>query len=312
MKEFYFPVRSNTKIHCCQWLPEGKPRGVIQIVHGIAEYAARYDSLAKAFTERGFLVVAEDHMGHGGSISEQIPQGCIAGGWMAAISDTYRLMQMTKEEYPDLPYVIYGHSMGSFMTRTLLYTYPDAGLSGAVISGTGWMPKAVLEAGRAVCAAEGRRLGKNSSSPLVTKLSFGSYNKAFENPRTSVDWLSRSDAEVDKYIADPLLGFDASIGLTREMLGGMLMNENKRNLDKMPKELPVFFVSGDMDPVGGNGKGVRQTFEAFQAAGMRNLQLKLYPGGRHEMHNEINRDELIRDVLDFLEKLAPQPESTGR
>ena len=114
MKEFYFPVRKNTRIHCCQWIPDGRPRGIIQIVHGIAEYAARYDELAKVFTAHGFVVAAEDHMGHGGSISEEIPQGCFADGWLTAVSDTYRLMQMTKEEYPDLPYILYGHSMGSF------------------------------------------------------------------------------------------------------------------------------------------------------------------------------------------------------
>ena len=303
MKEFYFPVRKNTRIHCCQWLPEGKPRGIIQIVHGIAEYAARYDELAAVFTEHGFVVVAEDHMGHGNSISEEIPQGCFADGWLTAVSDTYRLLQMTKEEYPDLPYIIYGHSMGSFMTRTLLYTYPDAGLAAAVLSGTGWMPKPVLKSGRAICLLEGRRKGWNASSPTIDKLMFGSYNKGYENPRTPVDWLSRDEKEVDKYIADPLLGFSASIGLAREMLGGMLMNEEKENLEKMPKTLPVLFVSGDKDPVGGNGKGVRQTYEAFRAVGMQDVRIKLYPDARHELHNELNRKELHADVLAFLDEV---------
>lgn len=302
MKEFYFPVRNNTRIHCCQWVPEGKPRGILQLVHGIAEYAARYDELAKVFTDHGFVVVGEDHMGHGGSISKDIPQGCFAEGWLTAVSDTYRLMQMTKEEYPDLPYVIYGHSMGSFMTRTLLYTYPDAGLKAAVLSGTGWMPKLVLKSGRAVCRMEGRK-GMNETSATVDRLMFGSYNKGYENPRTPFDWLSRDDAEVDKYIADPLLGFSASVGLSYEMLGGMLMNEDKKNLEKMPKDLPVLFVSGDKDPVGSNGKGVTQAYEAFKAVGMKDVTLKLYPGGRHEMHNETNRAELHADVLAFLDRV---------
>ena len=132
---------------------------------------------------------------------------------------------------------------------------------------------------------------------------FGSCNKGYENPRTPVDWLTRDEAEVDKYIADPLLGFSASIGLAREMLGGMLMNQEKENLDKMPKNLPVLFVSGDKDPVGSNGKGVQQTYEAFWAAGMQNLRLKLYPDARHEMHNELNREELHADVLAFLDEV---------
>ena len=303
MKEFYFPVRKNTRIHCCQWIPDGKPRGVIQIIHGIAEYAARYDDLANVFTTHGFVVVAEDHMGHGSSISEEIPQGCFADGWLTAVSDSYRLLQMTKEEYPDLPYIVYGHSMGSFMTRTLLYTYPDAGLTAAVISGTGWMPKSVLKSGRAICLLEGRRKGMNATSPTIDKLMFGSYNKGYENPRTPVDWLTRDEKEVDKYIADPLLGFSASIGLAREMLGGMLMNEEKDNLAKMPKNLPVLFVSGDKDPVGSNGKGVRQTYEAFKSAGMQDVRIKLYPDARHELHNELNREELHSDVLAFLDEV---------
>ena len=303
MKEFYFPVRNNTRIHCCQWTPEGKVRGVIQIVHGIAEYGARYDELARVFTDHGFVVVADDHMGHGGSISEEIPQGCFAEGWRTAVSDTYRLLRMTKEEYPDAPYFLYGHSMGSFMTRTLLYTYPNAGLSGAVISGTGWMPPVVLKTGRAVCRMEAKKKGESSTSPLINKLMFGSYNKGFENPRTPFDWLSRDEKEVDKYIADPLCGFDASIGLAREMLGGMLMNQDKKNLDKMPKDLPILFVSGEADPVGGNGKGVRQAYDAFRKAGMTDVAIKLYPEGRHEMHNEINREELHADVLAFLDRV---------
>ena len=300
MKEFYFPTRGETRIHCCQWLPAGRPRAVIQLVHGIAEYAARYDSLANVFTAHGFAVVAEDHMGHGGSISQQIPQGCFAGGWSAAVSDIYRLMQITREEFPDLPYVLYGHSMGSFLTRTLLYTWPDAGLCAAILSGTGWMPKFVLRAGQAFCRVEGRRKG-NCGSAAVSKLMFGAYNKGYAHPRTPVDWLTRDEAEVDRYLADPLLGFDPSPGLACEMLGGMRQNENAANLAKMPKALPVLFVSGEEDPVGGNGKGVRQTCAAFRAAGMRNVQLKLYPGARHEMHNEQNRQELYEDVLAFLD-----------
>lgn len=195
----------------------------------------RYDTLAKVFTEYGYVVVAEDHMGHGKSISIQIPKGCFADGWMAAVSDTYRLTQLTKEEYPDLPYVFYGHSMGSFMTRTLLYTYPNADIKAAVISGTGWIPKPVLMTGRPVCTAEGRRKGMNNTSPMINKPMFGSYNKDLENPRTPVDWLSRDDVEVDKYIADPLLGFDASIGLAKAMLGGMLMNEDKKTSSGCPR-----------------------------------------------------------------------------
>ena len=311
MKEFFFPARKDAQIHCCQWVPAGKPRGIVQIVHGIAEYAARYDALAQVFADHGFVVAAEDHMGHGKSISEQIPQGCFDGGWLAAVSDTYRLLQMTKEEYPDLPYILYGHSMGSFMARTLLYTYPEAGLRACVLSGTGWMPKAVLKGGRAVCLLEGKRKGMDNPSPAIDKLMFGAYNKGFDHPRTPSDWLSRDEAEVDKYLADPLLGFSPSIGLAREMLGGMLMNEDRKNLAKMPKDLPVLFLSGDKDPVGGNGKGVQLAWSAFVEAGMTDVRLKLYPDGRHEMHNELNREEVYADVLAFFDDVLEKEEVRG-
>ena len=303
MKEFFFPARKDTRIHCCQWVPEGNPRGIIQLVHGIAEYAARYDELAKVFTDHGFVVVGEDHMGHGGSISEQIPQGCIAEGWLTAVSDTYRLMQMTREEFPDLPCILYGHSMGSSMARTLLYTYPEVGLKAAVLSGTSWYPKLILKSGQGVCAIEGKRKGMDSTSATVDKMLFGSCNKGFAVPRTPFDWLNRDEDEVDKYMADPLLGFSPSIGFAREILGGLLMNEDTANLEKMPKDLPVLFVSGDKDPIGGNGKGVRQTYEAFKAAGMRDVRIKLYPDARHELHKEINRHELHADVLAFLDEV---------
>lgn len=300
MKAFSFPTRKNTAIHCCQWLPDGKPIAILQLVHGISEYAARYDALARMFTARGFVVTAEDHMGHGASISADIPQGCLEGGWSAAVSDTYRLTKLTREEFPDLPYVLYGHSMGSFLVRTLLYTYPDADLRAVVLSGTGWEPKPVLQAGRAVCQAAARRVGWDHPSHTVDKLMFGSYNKGYPAPRTPMDWLTRDEAEVARYLRDPLLGASPSVRLAYEMLGGMLRNEDRKHLENMPKDLPVLFISGASDPVGGNGKGVRRTCAAFRAAGMRNVTCKLYPDARHELHNEYNREEVYADVLAFL------------
>lgn len=302
MKEFFLPSLGKGNIHCCKWEPEGEVRGVVQIVHGIAEYAARYDAIARFLNANGFVVVGDDHMGHGGSIGEDTVQGYFYGGWLNAVDDTMCLYKKTKEEYPDKPYFIYGHSMGSFMARTILYRYPDAGFAGALISGTGWQPKMVLSLGISVCKAQAKKLGDTSTSPTVKKLMFGGYNKAYDNPRTDVDWLSRDTAVVDAYIADPLCGFDATIGLSEAMLEGMKMNEDEKNLAKMPKKLPVYFFSGSMDPVGGNGKGVRAAADAFRKAGMEDVTMKLYPDGRHEMHNETNKEEVWNDILAFLNK----------
>lgn len=301
MKEFFLKSLGKGRIHCCKWVPEGAARGIVQIVHGIAEYAGRYDEVAKFLNAHGFVVVAEDHMGHGGSISDDTVQGYFYGGWLNAVDDTMSLFKQTKSEYPELPYFIYGHSMGSFITRTILYRYPDAGFAGALISGTGWQPKLILKLGLSVCKSQAKKHGETGVSPTVQKLMFGNYTKAYDHPKTDLDWLSRDEALVQRYIADPLCGFDPTIGLSAAMLSGMKMNEEKENLYKMPKDLPVCFFSGDMDPVGSNGKGVKKTYDAFKAAGMKNVSMKLYPGGRHEMHNELNKQEVLADILKFLE-----------
>lgn len=301
MKEFYIPSKGKGNLHCCKWEPNGEVRGVVQLVHGIAEYAARYDELAQFLASHGFVVVGEDHMGHGGSISADTVQGYFYGGWLNAVDDVYSLLSLTKNEYPDTPYFIYGHSMGSFLARTLLYRYPNAGLCGALISGTGWQPGIVLDIGIAVCKQQAKKHGDTGVSETVKKLMFGNYTKCYENPRTELDWLSRDTALVDKYIADPLCGFDATIGLSMAMLTGMKMNEKSENLQKMPKSLPVHFFGGDMDPVGSNGKGVAQTCEAFRKAGMERVSIKLYHDGRHEMHNELNKIEVYDDILSFLD-----------
>lgn len=240
-------------------------------------------------------------MGHGGSICSRIPRGCLKGGWSALVSDSFRLLQLTKEQFPALPCVLYGHSMGSFVTRTLLYTYPQAGLRAVILSGTGWMPRSVLLAGRAVCHAAALHSGWDAASPVLDKLMFGSYNRRISSPRTPSDWLSRDTVEVDRYVADPLLGFSPSIALADAMFDGMLRNETPKNLEQMPKALSVLFLSGEQDPVGNYGAGVCKTHNAFRRAGMEHLSLKLYPGARHELHNEFNRQEVQSDVNTFLD-----------
>lgn len=301
MDIFYIPSSGGAQLHCRKWLPEGHPKAVVQIVHGIAEHIGRYDHFARFLTEHGYVVVAEDHMGHGGSVQDGV-KGYFTGGWMNAVADVKALHDRTALEYPGVPYVLLGHSMGSFLTRTYLYTYPDA-LDAAIISGTGWESGATLKAGLLLCKLEALRLGETKSSPLLNSVIFGSYNKAFKPNRTPNDWICSDEAVVDRYGADPLCGFDATIGLARDMLGGIQMNEQRENLDKMNKALPVLFFSGCKDPVGGMSKGVLACIDAFKRAGLRNITIHLYPDGRHEMLNEVNRDEVYSDVLTWLNAL---------
>ena len=301
MEIFYIPSTGGGQLHCRKWLPEAKPKAVVQLVHGIAEHIGRYDHFARFLNQHGYIVTAEDHMGHGGSIVGDL-KGYFNGGWMNAVADVKALHDKTAAEHPGLPYIFLGHSMGSFLLRTYLYTYPDA-VDKAVISGTGWQPAAALKAGLALCKLEEKRLGETKTSPLLNSLIFGTYNKMFKPNRTPNDWICSDDAVVDKYMADPLCGFDATIGLARDMLTGIRMNQEPANLAKMNKALPVLFVSGAKDPVGGMAKGVLKTIDAFKRTGLRNITIHIYPEGRHEMLNEVNRSEVYGDVLRWLEAL---------
>lgn len=301
--EFEFPSQGEGRIHCCRWTPEQPPKAVLQIVHGVAEYALRYEGFAEYLNSLGFLVVAEDHMGHGASMDTGT-QGYFAGGWDAAVADSYHLLEMTKEAFPELPYFIFGHSMGSFMTRTLLAQHPDCGLRGAIICGTGWTPKPVLLAGRAMCQAVCAAQGERTPSERVQALVFGGYNKRVEHPRTPFDWLNRDSRQVDAYIADPKCGFIASAGLMRDLLGGLLYVQDPKNLAQMNPDVPVFFVAGGDDPVGNYGKGVSQTAAAFRRAGVKYVQQRIYPLCRHEILNEINRQEIWQDIAQWLLRLC--------
>ena len=302
MEEFYLRSNGAGRLHCVLWKPEGEARAVIQLVHGIAEHTGRYAEFAGFLTKHGFAVAAEDHMGHGASI-EDGTQGYFSGGWMAAVADVHLLREHMKTLYPSAPYWILGHSMGSFLLRTYLYTYPQS-IDAAVISGTGWEETMTLKAGKLLCAIEEKRLGEKKVSGLLNGIMFGSYNKPFQPVRTPHDWICSVQKVVDAYEADPLCGFDATVGLARDMMDGISRNEKKENLEKMCKSLPVLFVSGEKDPVGRMGKGVLACIDAFKRAGMRNITIKIYPEGRHEMLNERNREEVWNDVLNWFTDVA--------
>lgn len=306
-EDFWFDSQGAGKIHGCRWTPEGEPRAVLQIVHGIAEYIERYDGFAEFLTKQGYVVVAEDHMGHGQSINGDGIQGYFHGGWFTAVADTYRLLTGTRQAYPDLPYVLFGHSMGSFMARTILCKYPDSGISAAIICGTGWQPAFALPAIIKLVDAVCKKNGETKPSEALQNLIFGGYNKRVEHPRTPYDWLTRDARVVDDYIAHPLCGFTASAGLLREMLKGIRYIEQPEHLAAMNKDLPVFFIAGGDDPVGSYGKGVQQAAEAFRKAGVKDVSVRIYPLGRHEILNEINKEEIYEDVSQWLAQYIKEP-----
>lgn len=299
---FSIPSNGVGRLHCCRWEPEGQPKAVLQIVHGIAEYIERYDEFARYLNDLGYVVVAEDHMGHGQSVGTDGTQGYFDGGWFTAVSDSYSLLRKTKAEYPELPYVLFGHSMGSFMARTILEVYPDSGIAAAVICGTGWQPRGILPGAIGICQMACKRVGERNTSDTLQNLVFGGYNKRVEHPRTEYDWLTRDAKVVDAYIAHPSCGFTATTGLLRDLLMGIRFIEQRQNLAKMDKDLPALFIAGGDDPVGNYGKGVTRAAEEFRKAGMKHVTKRLFPLGRHEILNEINRQEVYAFTAKWLEE----------
>ena len=304
MTEFTFlSTDGKTQLHGMRWEPEGgSVRAVLQICHGVAEHIARYDAFARYLNGLGIAVVGHDHLGHGLSL----PEGGTpvyfgeSNTWNTVVDDIYVLHQRIRLWYPDVPLCIMGHSMGSFLTRTYLVRYPGT-VKAAIIMGTGWQPKAVIAGGMAVAKAVGAVVGENGTSDLVTNLAFGAYNKLFAPNRTSCDWLSADEGNVDAYMADPLCGADATVGLFRQMLSGIRFNQKLSNLRQMDPRIPVLFVAGEKDPVGDCGNGVRRTYQEFRRAGVQDCTLKLYPGLRHEILNEkAQQQQIFEDIGQWL------------
>ena len=303
LKEFTFPSgNGKTDIYVRRFLPECKPKGIVQIAHGIAEHSARYDGFATFLADNGFVVYTNDHLGHGRSITEESDLGFFAdnGGWEIAVDDMRTLHDIASEEFPGIPHFLFGHSMGSFLARTYII-YFRSGLDGVILSGTGQQPKALVMGGKLLSSIEIRKNGGKYKSEMLNNIAFGKYNDGFETPRTISDWISRDEAEVDKYIEDPLCGYIPSAGLFHDMMCGIDFITKARNVQRMNKSLPVYFMSGDADPVGENGKGVLRAYKSFLSAGMKDVAVKLYHGGRHEMLNELNRDEVYKDILNWIE-----------
>lgn len=301
-KDFYFNSSTGeNKIHARMCVPDAEPRAIVQIIHGIAEYIDRYDEFMSFLADNGIIAVGTDHLGHGKSIESEEQTGFFAydNGWDYAVRDEEVLRLAMHENYPELPIIVFGHSMGSFMARTLLIRYPDA-FNAAIISGTGNQGAALVNGGLFMGNLVTGLKGAHHYSKFLNNLAFGSYNKIYDNPKTEYDWLSRDEANVQKYIDDPLCGFIPSCSLFRDMMTGVKFITNKKNLTAMNKDMPVYFMSGDMDPVGECGKGVQKAYNNFLEAGMKDVSIKLYPGGRHEMLNEINKDEVYTDILTWL------------
>ena len=296
----WYPSCGAGSIHYSKWTPEGEPKAVLQIVHGISDHIGRYGLFAQEMAAHGYVVVGEDHMGHGQSVNPEGIAGYFHGGWFSAVEDTYRLLQQTRAEYPDRPYILLGHSMGSFMARTILYRYPDCGLDAVILSGTCWQPAFAMPAIVKIMETACRVVGEKKPSQKLQKLVFGSYNVKIEHYRTPMDWVCRDSKVVDAHPMNQ--GFRPTAGLLRDMMVGINCIEKAEHLSMMKKDLPVFFVAGGDDPVGNFGKGIHACANAFRKAGMTDVSVRIYPLCRHEILNEINKEEIFEDIRQWIEK----------
>ncbi len=303
-KEFYYLSRDGkTQIHAVEWIPEGRVSGVLQLCHGMVEYIERYNEFAEYMCEHGYYVIGHDHLGHGKSVNSEADYGYFPekDGNRFVIGDIQQLRVMTEKKYPDTPYLMLGHSMGSFLLRQYLTMYGE-GLAGVVIMGTGYQPLIILKAGQMICRIAALFKGWRYRSKFVDNLSFGGFNKKFEPSETSRDWVT-SDKELrQKYVEDPLCMFRFTLGGYYQMFEGMKVLVKKEYFSHIPKDLPVLFTAGSDDPVGAFGKNVKKVYRQFKAAGMQKVAIKLYAGGRHEVLNETNRTQVYEDLYQWCER----------
>lgn len=288
-------------LHTYAWLPDGEPLAVVQIAHGMAEHALRYRRFAAALNGAGYAVYANDHRGHGLSVSAGERPGHMGDGdgWNKAVQDLKRVNEAIMRRHPGIPIVLLGHSMGSFLAQQYIREYGDS-IAAVALSATNGPPGILGQIGRLVSRLERWRHGPRGHSALLAGMTFKAFNKPFAPNRTEFDWLSRDPAEVDKYVADPLCGFEVTTGTWVGMLDALTRIASNASLAGMNKEMPIYVFSGTEDPVGERGKGVKRLLAAYKRHGFRNVTHRFYDGGRHELLNETDRDRVTADFISWL------------
>jgi len=299
---FSYKPEPGVEIKYLRWLPDIKARATLQVVHGMAEHASRYDEFARFMNANGYAVYANDHRGHGHTAGSFENTGYFAKskGWQKVVNDCKGLTEIIKKENSELPVYILGHSMGSFIVRDII-SQNGENYKGAILSGTAWNPFMMLLSGRFVAKMQELFSGKKHRSKLLDKLSFGSFNKKFKPNRTQFDWLSRTPELVDRYVKDKFCGFICTAGFFDDMFGGILKIQKKKVIKKTPSNLPILLACGENDPVGNFTEGVKEVYKKYKSCGIKDIELKIYFQGRHEIFNEINRNEVYGDMLRWMD-----------
>lgn len=302
-EEFYYDSYSNTnKIHAIKWVPEGTPLCIVQIVHGMAEYVERYDEFATFLTDRNIMVVGADHLGHGLSMGEN-PSGyfCERQPDKVLVEDVRILKTIIRKEYTDIPYIMFGHSMGSFITRNFIHTYSRE-IDGAILAGTGMLPKPLLVAMKMLVNVLILAKGSRYKSAFIDKIAFGSYLDRIDNPQTVYDWLSTDGERVKKYMEDSLCGFSFTLNGFKGLAGLMSGLYDREKIATIEKDFLIHFIYGDQDPVGDYGKSAYKSSQVYIDAGMNKVTDKVYPGKRHELLHEDIRENVMEDIYTWINK----------
>lgn len=297
----YMSGDKKTNIYAVKWIPEGKINGIFQIIHGMVEHIGRYDSFAQFLTQHGLLVVGHDQLGHGESVANEKELGYFADCNAAdiLISDIHTLRIKMQEEYQNVPYFMMGHSMGSFLLRKYLMRYSH-GVTGGVIMGTGMQPSMALKFGRFVCKGMACFFQWHYKSRFLTSIVIGRYNKKFAALNDGTSWLSKNVENNRQYNESPKCGFMLTLNGYDTLFSLIQYIQDPVHMAQIPKNLPLLFVSGQDDPVGDFGKGVRKVYESYKQAGCTDLTWKLYTDDRHEILNELNCDQVYMDIYNWI------------
>ena len=306
-KEFFYPSSDGINlIHAMIWFPDRdtfqRPKGIVQISHGMVEYVGRYDEFARYLNARGYLVAGNDHLGLGESVHSREDWGYFAAqdGDVCVIKDLHRLTYMLKKRYPAIPFFLLGHSMGSFIARRCFLAFGRE-LDGMILLGTGNHHRGLLYAGLMLTRLLKLCKGERYKSPLLRKLMFGSYNRRIKNPASANDWVCSDETVMTAYNKDPACTFLFTVNGVEVLMKNLLFISNRNNMVNVPKDIPILMASGKEDPVGNYGRAVEQVYHIYQDAGISDMTLKLFENCRHELHNEINREEVYALIGDWLD-----------
>ncbi len=297
----WFKSDDGARLYVYRWAADGPARGAIHIVHGLAEHGGRYAWTARKLASDGYLVFAHDHRGHGRTAGSPENCGNLAerDGWNRAVKDIALLLEAERRENPGIPMFLLGHSMGSFMVQQMMYEHPEL-LDGCALSGSRGKPDLLVYLLRFLASLERMRIGASGRSRFLHSLSLKAANRHFQPVRTRFDWLSRDPATVDAFIADPLCGWIGPSQLWLDLSYGIIRIARPENQRRIPPDLPVYIFAGTADPISDGCKGLRQLIEAYRRAGLTKVRFKFYPESRHETLNEINRDEVVAELLEWL------------